>query len=382
MRILCSALVVLALGLIVSALGVGAGGLPWTDEGESADAHPQRIEKPYVVRDLPAKPGPIAGLVREGRSWFAISPRGRVWKLADAFDDLQVQPALSDDGRVLAYLRKTSDDADEYVIRNLVTGVLTYIPEVTGGAEGSDATFYISGQQPVYLSPDGEQVFARGGRVEGRSNDGLIITKDGVREIFVKGVGWPVGWAPDGRLAWLVTPRHPWVGRTPKLLATTDTGAEIGRLKLHLSQPMGVDQWSARLSPDGGFMTLAAAEEGRSVLAQVSLADGQEVERHDVPTLGDCLPTWQGDETLTTTPDHVLADVDGDAVVVADPSFEGSCSIWATDAIAGDEHRGFTGSVFGTSTSWWSWRWRQLGAGLLLIVAALGLWWSRAQREI
>ena len=70
-------------------------------------------------------------------------------------------------------------------------------------------------------------------------------------------------------------------------------------------------------------------------------------------------------------------------MVVADPvASKAACSIWATDAIAGDEHRGFTGSVFGTSTSWWSWRWRQLGAGLLLIVAALGLWWSRAQREI
>lgn len=382
MRILCSALVVVALGLIVSALGVGAGGLPWADENQVADGHPQRIEKPYVVRDLPGKPGPIAGLVREGLSWSAISPHGRVWKLADAFDDLQIQPALSDDGRVLAYLRETSDGAGEYVLRNLVTGSLTYIPEVTGGNGSSEATFFISGQQPTYLSPDGQQVLARGGRIDGRDNDGFVISKEGVRELFVEGEAWPAGFAPDGRLGWLVTPRSE-TSRTPELVATTDTGEEVGRLKLHLSEPMGFDQWSPRLSPDGRFLSLAIEDSGRTVIAVVSLEDGREIERHTVPTFTICQPTWRGDEVLTPGPDHALIDADRDAVVVADPSIEADCSIWATDAISGDEHRGFTGTVFGTSTSWWSWRWRQLGAGLLLIVAALGLLWSRpVQREI
>ena len=183
--------------------------------------------------------------------------------------------------------------------------------------------------------------------------------------------GWPGSSPPGSR-----------VSRTPDLVATTDTGEEVGRLKLQLSQPMGFHQWSARLSPEGEFMTLAAEEYGRSVIAVMSLEDGREIERHAVPTFGICQPTWRGDEVLTPGPDHVLPDADRDAVVVADPSLEADCSIWATGAISGDEHRGFTGSVFGTSTAWWSWRWRQLGAGLLLIVAALGLWWSRAQREI
>ena len=277
---------VLALALILSALGVGSGGLPWDEGDEVADGHPQRIEKPYVVRDLPAKPGAVAGLVREGLSWFAVSPRGRVWKLADNFDEIQVQPALSDDGRVLAYLRETSDDLGEYVIRDLVTGVLTVIPDMGGGADNDDSTYYISGQQPTYLSPDGQQVLARGGRVDGRNNDGFLISADGVRELFVRGVGWPAGWAPDGRMAWLVTPQYPWVERTPDLVATTATGREVGRLQLDLSQPMRFDQWSARLSPDGRFLSLTSEDGGSRALATVSLENGREIERHPVPEFG------------------------------------------------------------------------------------------------
>ncbi len=369
---------VVALALLLSALGVGAGGPPWAGHAEVADEYPQRIEKPYVVRDLPAVPGPVAGLIREGLSWFAVSPRGRVWVLADALDDLQIQPALSDDGRLLAYLRRTADRAGEYVIRDLVNGTLTVIPGVAGGTGPSDATYYVAGQQPTYVSPDGQQVLARGGRVEGRNNDGLLVGSDGIRELFIRGVGWPAGWAPDGRLAWLRTPHFDGATRVPELVATTDTGVEIGRLRLELSQPMEVSQWSARLSPDAAYLALSNETDGdRSAVVLVALEDGREVARHTVPRLHRCQPTWRGDEVLTPSADHVLADADGDAVIVADPAFEVDCSIWATGAISGVEHGGFTGSVFGTGTAWWSWRWRQLGAGLLLIVAALGLGWAR-----
>jgi hypothetical protein len=381
-RLLSGLLVLVALALMVSALGVGAGGWPWDDEPAVADGYPQRIERPYVVRELPAKPGPLAGLLRDGSSWFAVSPSGRLWNLADDDDRFEVQPALSDDGRVLAYLRKSDNGVGEYVIRDLVSGELTAFPDVSSGSGDSDATFFVSGQQPAYVSPSGDAVLVRGGRLDERRNDdGLLIDSDGVHELFVKGVGWPAGWAPDGRLAWLITPSFPIHTRTPDVLATTVTGKEVGRRRLTLSRPMSFDQWTARLSPYGDFLSLVSPDSGHSTLVRVSLADGQEVGRDSVPELNICQPSWRGDQALLPTDDDALAEPSGAGVVVADPSLAVDCSIWATRALAGNEHHGVTGTVFGTSTSWLSWRWREVTAGLLLIFAAFAFWWAGRQRR-
>ncbi len=370
--LLSGLLVLAALALMVSALGVGAGGRPWDDAPESADGHPQRIERPYVVRDLPARPGPVAGLVSDGLSWFAVSGHGRLWRLDDVAEPLDVQPALSGDGRVLAYLRETSGGGNEYVLRDLVSGELTAFPQL-GNGDGGDLTFFVAPQHPTSVSPDGKQVLVQGARLDGRNADALLVTEDGVREVFVKGVAWPVGWSPDGRLAWLVTPTHQ-PTQTPELLATDTSGKEIGRLPLELRRPATFHQWSAALSPDGTVLTLVPedADGGRELL-RLATQDGSVVDRHPAPEATGCAPSWRGDEPLVPTVDHVLADLDGGPVVVADPSLEAACSIWATDALAGDRHGGLTGAVFGTSTSWLSWRWREVGAGEQRLLAATGV---------
>ena len=189
-------------------------------------------------------------------------------------------------------------------MRDLVTGVLTVIPGVSSGASESDATFYIAGQQPSFLSPDGEQVLVRGGRTQGRDADALVLSGDaGVRELFVRGPVFPAGWSPDGRIAWLTKPdgppppplAHPssWPPLTP--------GKEIGRLPLELSRPMQFSQWSPSLSPDGDFLNLIShrgADGG--VLVRVSLRTGKEVARVSLPEewADSCAPAFRDDDVL------------------------------------------------------------------------------------
>lgn len=390
--LLFSLLAVLALVLIASAVGVGAGGLPWTQpDDEAAEGYPQRIELPYVVRDLPGQPGPLAAVIESDGGWKAVSPGGRIWNLADADESFEVQPALSSDGRILAYLRDSEDGFGEYAVRDLATGVLAVIPGVSSGATGSDADFYVAGQQPAFLSPDGERVLVQGGRTEGPDADGLVVSVEaGVKELFISGPMFPAGWFPDGRIAWLTVPDGSEDStRSPELVTTTDTGKELGRLRLELSRPLHVSQWSPSLSPDGDLLVLTShPPRGGGSLVSVSMRTGREVARVPLPDewVASCLPTFRDDEVLiptfsgeefTAANGVVLADPDGDPVVLADPRIHGGCSVWAARAIAGDEHLGFSGRVFGTSETWWMWRWRELAAALLLFVAGLGLWGAR-----
>ena len=125
----CVAVLGIAVGF--STIGIGPGFLGGDDSerSDAADGYPLRITRPYVLQDLPTRPGAIAGLLRSDESWLAVSPHGHLWELADDDDKFEVLPALSDDGRVLAYLQTSDDGFGEYVIRDLVSGVLTAFPD-------------------------------------------------------------------------------------------------------------------------------------------------------------------------------------------------------------------------------------------------------------
>jgi hypothetical protein len=70
----------------------------------------------------------------------------------------------------------------------------------------------------------------------------------------------------------------------------------------------------------------------------------------------------------------------GDRVVVADPHLGIDCSVWAADALHASRHASVSSWVWGDSTGWLSWWWREVGAGLgVAVVAAVLL--ARAGRR-
>lgn len=382
------AVAAVGLALGISAAGVLPDRLPWADVStDPADGYPLRIARPYVIRELPARPGPVAGLLRSDESWLAVSPHGRLWELTDDDDRSDVPPAVSDDGRVLAYLRTSENGFGEYVLRDLTTGVITAFPSVSSGASESDATFWVADQHPAYISPSGDQVLVPGGRTNGRDADGLLLSVDaGVRELFVAGPAYPAGWERDGRLAWLGALD----ARRPAVIITTDTGEVARRTRLAVDRRIEVTQWSARVSPDAKAVALAEELDGlQGVVRRYSLRTGLEIDRSDVvadAVLGACSPSWRGEDVTvpTTTGDQssdstglALVDRRGEPVVLADPRLNIGCSFWASQALDGDVHHGLSGRLFDESQTWWSWWWRELTAVVLIAFAIAGMRWRR-----
>ena len=376
-QLFVGAAVVGVLALAVSAVGV-VPTVPWTGISTGpADAYPERVDKPYVVRDLPAQPGALAGVVQSsGGSWYAVTPRGRLWRIAGLDDRFDVAPTLSADGRTLAYLHTSANGFGEYVVHDLVKGVETAFEDVGAPAVDSTAPFWAAGQSPAYLSPDGDQVLLPGGRSEGRDPDALVLTVGGgVQEVYVAGQAWPAGWLSDGRIAWLAP------GPEPELVVTTTTGSELGRARIRLDGPLRLSQWSARLSPDAEALVLSGESGADRVVARVAAADWREAERTTVPAdvyVDTCLPTWRGRQVLVPTAAGLADLEDSDrATIVVDERLEPLCSVWAQQAIDGEVHTGLGGRLFGTSDASWTWRWREVAAALLLGLAALGVWLGR-----
>lgn len=379
-QLFVGAAVIGVLALAVSAVGV-VPTLPWSDTPTGpADGHPERIDRPYLIRDLPAQPGALAGVVESADgSWYAVTPHGRLWRIAGLDDHVGGAPTLSADGRTLAYLHSSDDGFGEYVVHDLVKGVETAFEDVGSAATDSPAPFWVADQHPAYLSPDGDQVLLAGGRSEGRDPDALVLTVGGgVQELHVAGPAWPTGWLSDGRIAWLAA------APSPELVVTTSSGAELDRARIRLDEPVRLNQWSARLSPDADALVLSGESGAERVVVRVDPEDWREVER---TTVGDdvyvdtCLPTWQGEELQVPT-SAGLAPLDhtDEPTVAVDERLESLCSSWAQQAIDGEAHAGLGGRLFGTSDASWTWRWREVAAALLLGLAAVGVWLGRQGR--
>lgn len=343
------------------------------------DGYPQRIAKPWWIRDLPERPEPLAGLLHTPQGWLAVSAQGHVWDLPEQRPGLEVVPALSLDGTRLAYL-KGKPLATQMVIVDLVTGAQTSFPDVLGPDASRPRRYRVVGQQPSWFSPNGQSVLVAGNaRDQDDPTRYLILSVDGeVRPLTVPAEGFIAGWVDNDSVAFYtytapgrgtVTVRD-LQGRVERTVDVPELGAVDTVNGL-------VDQWTASLSPQGDRLAVNESLEGNTRrTAVVDLTTGNQISNGFVELAAQgCPVVWRDDNLLVpgTTeagepsvlhPESGVLRLrsttsgTGTDLIVADTRLGVACSVWAADATAGEEHLGLTGTLFGTSDLrlWWYWR--------------------------
>lgn len=367
----------------------GVGGEP------AVGGYPERIGHQWWVRDLPAKPGPLALLmqrvVHHGTydqfvGWEAVSESGQRWHLAGIFGGNDDYPSLSPDGRKLAYL---SGVDGPYVIRDLVSGRVTTFPSVGSAIPRGSSTYSTQGQSPSYWSPDGKHLvldgFPRDLTHHGRA---LVLGMDGSVQLE-HGRGWPAGWLDASTVVWL-TPKT-YGGREPVRVTVRirDLSGTVER-SVTLSTPLrpNLGQWAGAVSPDGTeILVLTHESDFNTVFRRFSLADGRPVgPPMPVDYLGStCAATWR-----SSTP--VIPVLEGDNVypgalsstgvkrlIAIEPRVGSECVVWAADALTGTRH----GMLFGLSMTPWTWWWRELLLGFLVTGLLIWFWgrWTVVRRR-
>lgn len=358
--------------------------------------YPMRINHQWVVRDLPARPGPLAALVRtvhhregydEQGPWLAVSPTGTLWRIIDGSE---YYPALSDDGRYLGYL---DEDTRRYVIRDLVAGTRQDFPDVGDGAftvPGSPSTgYWISMQTPGRFSPDRSKLlYAHSNFVLDRGT-GRASPLD-----LARADGLAIGWDGDGALWYL---RSQTGGNAdaatdvlPQVVSATLSSVPLdgsaGRtyaLRRREGLPSSwFSQWSGPVSPDGRRLVMASDTDGDPVVA-FDLADGAVTTFAPAARSTLCPASWAGDllvypgyrsdRRAESGGDYVQTTLTGPSPAssttasVTSPRIGATCVIWAADALAA----GPTGwHPFGTSTARWTWYWPELTLTALAALVA------------
>ncbi|MEV4411149.1 hypothetical protein [Catellatospora sp. NPDC049609] len=397
-----SALVVAATALAAAALLPGLAGtraLPPEPAdrgtGPGVTGHPTRIEDPWLLDDLPDRPGPAAALLSVvGRDnaigWRVVAASGHSWRLSRHYSAGGDRPTLSPDGRYLAY---RTEKGWPYVIHDLVEGrriVFRHQP-----APGQDGTSYlVSGESPTYWSPDGTRLLVPAFSFE--AQDGVLVLDVDGTERFTPAPGeaggspnaapWlSAGWADDRTPAWVRLSRtQDRAGREVTVQLTDLAGARVRSLALRPATPWQGDfpeQWTATVSPDGRELLVLDDVSGGAVLARrFAMADGAELGTGvRVDGSPRCGTSWVG-----STPAIAVAVPNGSRggastallepagprrVVAVDPALDSRCLVWAADALAGEARRG----LFGMDAWALTWRWRELlvGALAMAVLAAL-----------
>lgn len=340
---------------------------------------PVRIERAFLLGDLPSKAGPLAGVIWSNNQWLAVSPTGRLWRLPLAVDD-SYPPAISADGSTVAFFQDFGDgNRTRLLIWNSVTGMVRYFFHVHEGLRPDVVQAQIADQSPAYLSPDGAHLFVEGdrGRDQGVHDRALLIDNGADHRVRVlnppKGTdsAFPAGWLDENHIVWITT-----MGTHANAVISTLTGAVVRTV--HLAARVSAKwptwgQWVGPVSPDGSHVAVEDTYTGVTLV--FSLADGSS-SRMAMSSGGfDICPLSWGSGDRPTRPNAGTELIGGGTPVVADPALHVACSIWASDALTGKQHKGVAGTLFGTNTAWWTWWWRELAVGLIAVVAIGALLW-------
>lgn len=346
------------------------------DGRAGVEEYPQRIDESYWVRDLPDDPGPLAGaLLVEDDHWLAVSPTGRLWRLP-------LQPgqmaAISPDGTRLAY-----GADDRLVVHDLVSGeVVAYDDVRAAGSGGGEVR--ATADAPLFFSADGDRVLVPVESSAGAAH--VVLERAGsVTEVpaFRASVGaTAAGWIGDD-LGFVVS-----YGAVAVLEVVAPDGTNVRAVTL----PGPDDLASASLSPDGARLAITSeTEKGGAVTFLHDATTGERIESGGSDdALPGCPVSWRGGGPLqpgtsfpgvTTAfrrpPSAALVDPArssaGRVVVAADPRLGYTCSLWASDALSGEPHRGVAGRLFGTNDLVVWWYWRETLAVVVVLGAAVAL---------
>lgn len=368
-----------------SPAGSGGGSRP------SASSYPSRIDAPLLRSGtLPARPGPIAGLLMRRDGWFAVGRQGQVWGLPGGSEQGWL-PALSSDGTHLAYVRGRGERLDLFVI-DLVTGARK-VPPVTSAVPTARSAVPLN--TSMFWSPDSTRLLVPVIRGTGQGEpEAVLVGAQGGTHPVAAPPGRrvvPIGWLTPrliGWLRWEADPRHPDV---------VTTGPRGGRVLAAHPAPGRI--------PRGDFLNASLLPEGnRSHVVSITTSERQILISNPGRPRGDtaivasrandryraelCPASWfEGYPALpvVAAPGHTLLWTGPNSYVVqADPALQPVyCSVWAYDALRGHAYGGVGGALFGENDTWLSWHWRQVAIGIAagVVVVGGGAWLALRRRR-
>lgn len=360
--------------------------------GGGVGSYPTRIDRPLWTRSWSDVHGLGAGLLRSGDTWYVVSPDGALRRMDHA--GTQVAPAISPDGRYVAWLDTGYGQAD-IEVTDLTTGS-TWSHDV--GLAGSHSQWVVAEGARMVWSPDSRQVLVPARQrfpLTPPNPAAVVLDVDGglhdvIERVVSSGtkVDAVVGWAGSGHLVWLSWEQRLRAPATGTRAVVTDRrGRDARGVALAGSGVAGrLTPSSATVSPDGSLLALDAGTDVRFYALSGPTAGR---ERATMPSVSDaaadCPASWSDSLEVPTGPsyrDAALVSINGGTTILADPRLHVTCSVWATDALNGARHRGVGGWLFGDSTSWLSWHWRETSEALVgALILATGLVLLRRRRR-
>jgi hypothetical protein len=375
----CAAAVVTLL-LLGTTLFVGPSPLAaqyGTSSGTKVSGHPSRIGQQWPILDMPSKPGPIAGvLINEGTSW-AVSATGHRWRIAEDRGGDNYPASVSADGRLISYL---VDNQGPLRIRDLVTGRVTDVGDIGGNPGSATQRFGLTGQSApgLFSSDDRYLAFAAFDATRGGGGTSTVVVD--IQRAAVIGATPEertiAGWSADRIVA-----------SASDLQLESPTGQIVGRTVLKPAEPLGSNTFggSVATTTDGRQWVYLSGGDSATTVTRFDLLSGAQLAKSaPIPPATDSCGFAAGQRVAYlqrggTTVVTVATDGRASKATSIDAGVNASCGVWAADAFDGKAHGALLlDRVSDWLIRWWLW---MASVGGSLVVITLVAWRAKGSRH-